>query len=411
MAVFEYKALDSAGKQKKGLLEGDSARQVRAVLRDRGLMPVSVEAAVSRDALASSSRGQRKPWFNFQPRFAVNDLALVTRQLATLVQAAMPLEESLKAVAEQCEKPRLSSMVMAVRGKVLEGYTLANGLREYPQAFDELFCSTVAAGEKSGHLDTVLNRLADYMEQRQITRQKVVQATVYPVVLAVIAVAVVALLLAVVVPKVVAQFEHLGSTLPLSTRILIGLSDFVRDWGLLLLVAVIGAIAVWKRLLLRPAVRMAYHRWLLTLPVLGKVTRGMDTARYARTLSILVSSAVPLVEAMAIGAGVLAYLPIREATAQAVARVREGASLRAALAETKMFPPMMLHMVASGERSGELEQMLGRAADNQEREFDTLMTIAMGLLGPVVLVVMAGMVLFIVVAILQPIIALNNLVR
>lgn len=411
MAVFEYKALDSAGKQKKGLLEGDSARQIRAQLRDRGLMPVSVEVAVSRDAPASSSRGQRKPWFNFQPRFAVNDLALVTRQLATLVQAAMPLEESLKAVAEQCEKPRLSSMVMAVRGKVLEGYTLANGLREYPQAFDELFCSTVAAGEKSGHLDTVLNRLADYMEQRQITRQKVVQATVYPVVLAVIAVAVVALLLAVVVPKVVAQFEHLGSTLPLSTRILIGLSDFVRDWGLLLLVAVIGAIAVWKRLLQRPAVRMAYHRWQLGLPVIGKVARGMDTARYARTLSILVSSAVPLVEAMAIGAGVLAYLPIREATAQAVTRVREGASLRAALAETKMFPPMMLHMVASGERSGELEQMLGRAADNQEREFDTLMTIAMGLLGPVVLVVMAGMVLFIVVAILQPIIALNNLVR
>ncbi len=411
MAVFEYKALDSAGKQKKGLIEGDSARQIRAQLRERGLMPVSVEVAVSRDAPASSSRGQRKPWFNFQPRFAVNDLALVTRQLATLVQAAMPLEESLKAVAEQCEKPRLSSMVMAVRGKVLEGYTLANGLREYPQAFDELFCSTVAAGEKSGHLDTVLNRLADYMEQRQITRQKVVQATVYPVVLAVIAVAVVALLLAVVVPKVVAQFEHLGSTLPLSTRILIGLSDFVRDWGLLLLVAVIGAIAVWKRLLQRPAVRMAYHRWQLGLPVIGKVARGMDTARYARTLSILVSSAVPLVEAMAIGAGVLAYLPIREATAQAVTRVREGASLRAALAETKMFPPMMLHMVASGERSGELEQMLGRAADNQEREFDTLMTIAMGLLGPVVLVVMAGMVLFIVVAILQPIIALNNLVR
>ncbi len=322
----------------------------------------------------------------------------------------MPLEESLKAVAEQCEQPRLSSMVMSVRGKVLEGYTLANGLREYPQAFDELFCSTVAAGEKSGHLDTVLNRLADHMEQRQITHQKVVQATVYPVVLAVIAIAVVALLLAVVVPKVVAQFEHLGSTLPLSTRILIGLSDFVRDWGLMLLVALMLLIAGWKRLLQRPAVRMAYHRWQLRLPVIGKVARGMDTARYARTLSILVSSAVPLVEAMAIGAGVLSYLPIREATAEAVMRVREGASLRAALSATKMFPPMMLHMVASGERSGELEQMLARAADNQEREFDTLMTVAMGLLGPVVLVLMAGMVLFIVVAILQPIIALNNLV-
>lgn len=409
MAVFEYKALDSAGKQKKGLLEGDSARQIRSQLRERGLMPVSVEAAVGRDAPASST-GKRKPWFSFQPRFAVKDLALVTRQLATLVQAAMPLEESLKAVAEQCEQPRLSSMVMSVRGKVLEGYTLANGLREYPQAFDELFCSTVAAGEKSGHLDTVLNRLADHMEQRQITHQKVVQATVYPVVLAVIAIAVVALLLAVVVPKVVAQFEHLGSTLPLSTRILIGLSDFVRDWGLMLLVALMLLIAGWKRLLQRPAVRMAYHRWQLRLPVIGKVARGMDTARYARTLSILVSSAVPLVEAMAIGAGVLSYLPIREATAEAVMRVREGASLRAALSATKMFPPMMLHMVASGERSGELEQMLARAADNQEREFDTLMTVAMGLLGPVVLVLMAGMVLFIVVAILQPIIALNNLV-
>ena len=301
-------------------------------------------------------------------------------------------------------------MVMSVRGKVLEGYTLANGLREYPQAFDELFCATVAAGEKSGHLDTVLNRLADYMEQKQITRSKVIQATVYPVILLVIASGVIALLLAVVVPKVVAQFDHMGSTLPLTTRILIHISDFVRDWGLLLVGAMMLALAGWKQALKKPSVRHRYHRVLLNLPTIGKVTRGMDTARYARTLSILVSSAVPLVEAMAIGAGVLAYLPMRDATAQAVARVREGASLRAALAETGMFPPMMLHMVASGERSGELEQMLGRAADNQEREFDTLMTIAMGLLGPLVLVLMAGVVLFIVVAILQPILELNNLV-
>lgn len=407
MAVFEYRALDSAGKQKKGLIEGDSARQVRMVLRERHLVPVSVEPAVQRDT-ASSSSGKRK--FSLSRGFSVTDLSLVTRQLATLVQAAMPLEEALKAVAEQCEKPRLSSMVMSVRGKVLEGYTLANGLREYPQAFDELFCATVAAGEKSGHLDTVLNRLADYMEQRQVTRQKVIQATVYPVILLVIATAVISLLLAVVVPKVVAQFDHMGSTLPLTTRILIGISDFVRSWGLLLLGVLMLALAGWKRLLKRPHIRHRYQATLLRIPAIGKVMRGMDTARYARTLSILVSSAVPLVEAMAIAAGVLGFLPIRDATAQAVTRVREGASLRAALAETKMFPPMMLHMVASGERSGELEQMLGRAAANQEREFDTLMTVAMGLLGPLVLVVMAGMVLFIVVAILQPIIELNNLV-
>ena len=408
MAVFEYRALDGAGKQKKGLIEGDSARQVRALLRERNLSPLSVELAAQKADQPASSGGQRG--FSMSRGFAVADLSLITRQLATLVQAAMPLEEALKAVAEQCEKPRLSSMVMAVRGKVLEGYTLANGLREYPQAFDELFCATVAAGEKSGHLDTVLNRLADYMEQRQITRSKVIQATVYPVILLVIASGVIALLLAVVVPKVVAQFDHMGSALPLTTQILIVISDFVRDWGLLLLGALLLALAGWRQALKKPAVKLRYHRFLLGLPTIGKVTRGMDTARYARTLSILVSSAVPLVEAMGIAAGVLGYLPMRDATAQAVARVREGASLRAALAETRMFPPMMLHMVASGERSGELEQMLGRAADNQEREFDTLMTIAMGLLGPLVLVLMAGVVLFIVVAILQPILELNNLV-
>ncbi len=404
MAVFQYKALDSKGRQKKGILEGDSARQVRQHLREKGLVVTDVTVTHDRKA------GPAKKRFRLGGGVSAAELSLVTRQLATLIQSAMPIEEALKAVAEQCDKASLSTMVMAVRGKVLEGHTLADGLREFPQAFDDLYCATVAAGERSGHLDKVLNRLADYTEQRQATRAKMIQALVYPIVLLVIATGVISLLLAVVVPKVVAQFEHMGQTLPLMTRILIGASDFVLAYGLMIVVALGVSLVLIQRLLQKPDIRLRYHRWQLSWPVLGKVFIGLNTARYARTLSILTSSAVPLLEAMRIAGEVLTNLHIRGATAEATGRVREGSSLRAALSESKLFPPMMLHMIASGERSGELEQMLSRAADNQEREFDTLMGIALGLMGPLVLVVMAGVVLFIVVAILQPIMALNNLV-
>ncbi|MBD1391109.1 type II secretion system inner membrane protein GspF [Neiella sp. HB171785] len=409
MAVFQYKAISAEGKQAKGVEEAESARQARQQLRERGLMPTQLTEVTDSRAAKSDSA---KPSFRsrFRGKISTTDLSLMTRQLATLVQSGLPIEESLHAVAQQSEKQRIASMIMAVRGRVLEGHSLADSLRGFPQIFDELFCATVAAGEKSGHLDEVLNRLADYNEKRQDTRGKVIQALVYPIVLTVIAIGVISLLLAVVVPKVVEQFLHMGQTLPLATRILIGASDFVRDYGIFLLVAVMLIAVVVQRVLSIKRYRFRWHQVQLKLPVAGKVVRGLNTARFARTLSILTASAVPLLDAMRIAGDVLLNLQMKDALRKAADRVREGSSLRASLQETKLFPPIMLHMIASGEKSGELEQMLGRAADNQDREFDSAMTIALGLLGPLVLVAMAAVVLFIVVAILQPILEMQNLV-
>ena len=402
MAAFEYKALDKSGKQLKGVFEGDSSRQIRQQLREKGLMPIEINQVVNQPARSQSWGLKRK--------ISAADLALITRQLATLVQSALPLEESLKAVAEQCEQPRLKSMVMAVRSRVVEGYTLADSLAEFPQVFDKLYTAMVAAGEKSGHLDLVLNRLADYTEQRQQMRSKLMQAMIYPCVLTFVAISVIALLLALVVPKVIEQFIHMGQELPTSTQILIASSDFVRDYGLGILVALMLLMVLFKRWLRKPANELRYHRWLLKLPVIGKVSRGLNTARFARTLSILTASSVPLLESLRIAGEVLANQQIKQAVSEATNYVREGSSLRASLQQTKLFPPMMLHMIASGEKSGELEQMLERAADNQDREFESLTSMALGLFEPMLVVTMAGVVLFIVAAILQPILALNQLV-
>jgi len=413
LAVFEYKALDAKGRQRKGVKEADTARQARQLLRDEGLMPTQVtETAATRKSdnnRLAASRG-RGLSLRRQPSVSVTDLSLLTRQLATLVQSGLPVEEALHAVAQQSDKSHLTSMMMAVRGKVLEGFNLADSLRLYPSVFDDLYCATVAAGEKSGHLDTVLNRLADYVEGRQQTKSKMLQALLYPVVLMVIAFGVITVLLTSVVPKVVEQFQHMGQTLPLATRALIASSDFLLAYGLYLLLAVVLLALSLNQMLQKPANRHRYHKLQLKLPMFGKVMLGLNTARYARTLSILTASAVPLLEAMRISGEVLLNLEMKAKLEEATARVREGTSLRAALTATSLFPPIMLHMIASGEKSGELEQMLGRAADNQDREFDNMMTVALGLLGPLVLVLMAVVVLFIVVAILQPILELNNLV-
>ncbi|MGL5162054.1 MAG: type II secretion system inner membrane protein GspF, partial [Plesiomonas shigelloides] len=312
--------------------------------------------------------------------------------------------------AEQCEKNRLKSLMLAVRTQVLEGHTLADSLRAYPLVFDELFCAMVAAGEKAGHLDAVLSRLADYTEQRQYMKGKLLQAMIYPLVLTVVAIGVIAILLASVVPKVVAQFDHLGQALPRSTQLLIALSDGVRDYGLWLVGALLVLGVLVQRLLRQPALRLRWDRFWLRLPLLGKVSRGLNTARFARTLSILSSSSVPLLEGMQIAASVASNRYVRSQILTAAERVREGSSLRAALGSSGLFPPMMLHMIASGERSGELEPMLLRAADNQDREFEALVTLALGIFEPLLIVSMAGVVLFIVVAILQPMLQLNNMV-
>ncbi|WP_337880018.1 type II secretion system inner membrane protein GspF [Rheinheimera sp.] len=404
MAAFDYQALDARGRKTKGVMEADNARHARQLLREQKLTPLSLELVARQEKLLSAGSG----WF--KPRVKASELALITRQLATLVEAGLPIENALYAVAEQCDKARLKSMMMAVRSKVVEGYSLAEGLAEFPYVFDHLFSSMVAAGEKSGHLDAVLNRLADYTEQRQHMRSQILQALLYPAILTLVAIGVISVLLAAVVPKIVGQFEHMGQSLPGSTLFLIAASDFVRDYGLLVLGLIILAIAAFKRALRKPAFQLKVDRRLLRLGLVGKVSRGLNTARFARTLSILNASAVPLLEAMRISSDVLENTYMRQAIGEATAKVREGASLRSALEQTKLFPPMMLHMIASGEKSGQLDGMLERAANTQDREFETLVTVSLKVFEPVLVVSMAGIVLFIVMAILQPILALNNLV-
>jgi general secretion pathway protein F len=404
MAAYEYQALDAKGRRKHGVLEADSARQIRQQLREQGLTPLEVTETVEkaqREAIGFSL---------WRPSISTADLALITRQLATLVAAALPIEESLKAVAEQCEKPKQRTLISAVRGKVLEGHAMAEAMGTFPSVFDQLYRAMVAAGEKSGHLEKVLNRLADYTEQRQQMKNKLLQAMIYPIVLTLVAVGVIGILLSSVVPKVVEQFVHMKQQLPLSTRILMGASDFVRDYGLgLVLLAGLALLFFrwWNR---KPERRIRYHALLLRLPVIGRVARGINTARYARTLSILNSSAVPLLEGMRISGEVLTNDHARARLVEASERVREGSSLRTALEQTKLFPPMMLHMIASGERSGELDNMLERAADNQDREFEGQVNIALGVFEPALVVSMAAIVLFIVMSILQPILELNNMV-
>jgi general secretion pathway protein F len=405
MAAFAYKAMDKNGKNKSGVLEGDNARQIRQQLREQQLIPMEVSQ------VAEKERQSQQGLQLFKAKISAADLALLTRQLATLVEAALTIEEALFAVAEQCEKPRQKNMMMAVRSKVVEGHTLADAMAEFPHVFDTLYRSMVAAGEKSGHLDTVLNRLADYTEKRQQTRSQVTQALVYPMIMLVVAVSIIILLLTVVVPKIVGQFQTMGQELPTITQILINISEFLQHYGLVLAIVIILVTIFIRQVLQQPVMKKRYHAFILTLPVIGKVSKGLNTARFARTLSILSSSAVPLLEGMRISSDVLENLYIKDAVKTASVHVKEGSSLRAALEQTKIFPPMMMHMIASGERSGELQQMLGRAADNQDRQFESLVSVSLKVFEPMLIVSMAAIVLFIVLAILQPILALNNMVN
>lgn len=404
MGAFEYIAVDTTGRERKGVLEGDTARQVRQMLRDQALLPVSVSE------VAQTESRRRRASFTVRRGISAADLALLTRQLATLVRSGLPLEEALYAVSEQTEKPRIRSITMGVRAKVMEGHTLADGLADFPAVFPELYRATVAAGEQSGHLDTVLERLADYTESREQLRSRTINAMMYPVLLFIVCAAIVTLLLTFVVPKIVTQFENSKTDLPLLTKILIAFSDFLRDYGLVLLGGMIVAFMLFRRWLRDPAARRRFHAFLLRIPLLGKVVRGTNTARFARTFSTLTSSAVPVLEAMRISGEVVTNLPMRDAVQDAAARVREGAPIGRSLGAARMFPPMMIHLISSGETSGDLETMLDRAATNQEREMDAILGAAVGLLGPLMILVMGGLVLLIVLAMLLPIFRLNQLI-
>ena len=409
MAAFDYQAVDRKGRTKKGVIEGDTPRQARALLREQGLMPTEVTPTLARNKSKLGASGKVEKQKD-KGKVSAAELALITRQLATLVESGLPLEEALMAVSEQGEKNRIKSMIMGVRTKVTEGYGLAESMAEYPKVFNRLYRAMVAAGEKSGHLDKVLNRLADYTEQREQMRSQLIQALVYPVIMTVVAIGVVAILLTKVVPQIVGQFEHMGANLPGSTKFLIASSEFLQANGLFIVLFIAIVMLAFSELLKKPKFEMAYHERIITLPGIGKVAKGLNTARFARTLSILSASAVPLLESMKISGEVLDNLYIKQQVKLAADKVREGSSLHLSLEQTKLFPPMMLHMLASGEKSGQLDQMLGRAADNQDKEFEALVNISLKAFEPALMVVMAGVVLFIVMAILEPILKLNTFI-
>ncbi len=402
MPAFEYRALDSQGRSRKGVLEGDTPRQIRAQLRERGLTPLQLEE-VSRRTGQTRQRGG--------VRVNPTDLALLTRQLATLVGSGLALEEALYAVASQSDKARLKTLLMAVRSRVLEGHTLADGLADFPQVFPDLYRATVSAGEQSGHLDLVLERLADYTESRQQLRQKTLLALFYPLLLSSVALLVVIALLTYVVPQVVQVFAGLKQELPWLTRALIQLSSFLQNYGLWLFMGLTAAVFVGRYALRFDSVLLQFHHLILRLPIIGRLEQGLNAARFTRTLSILSASGVPLLEGLRISAQVIANRPMQAAVRDTTERVREGTSLHNALENSRLFPPMTIHLIASGEASGKLETMLERAAQNQEREIETIISVILGLFEPLLILVMGGVVLTIVLAILMPIFELNQLVK
>ena len=403
MAAFEYTALDTSGKQLKGVLEADSVRQIRQILRDQNLVPLDVDVAAQRKSRTSSG-------FTRSRRIGALDRVMLTRQLATLIAAGLPIEEALQAVAQQSEKQHVTALVMGIRSRVLEGHSLASSLAEYPQSFSEMYQSTVAAGEQSGFLDKVLENLADYTERLFESRRNVEMALLYPVMLTVLAFAIVGALMVYVVPDMVGVLENTGQELPWATRFLIGTSELARDYWWAILAAIAIAVTGVRWLLVQPSVRLTWDRQKLSFPVAGRISRSSNAARYANTLSILSGSGVPLVEAMNIASDVVSNTWLRRRLADSTQRVSEGSSLRAALETVGYFPAMLLHMVASGEASGELDTMLDRVATYQQAEVERIVTTLVRLFEPMMLLVMGGLVMFIVMAILLPILNMNTLI-
>ena len=406
MSAFNFRALDTSGKLIKGVIEADSERHVRTQLRARDLKPVEV--------IASSSSAKEKAiggWHGlFRARLSQRDLALLTRQLATLIQSNLPLDEAISATAQQARRARVKALVLQVRSRVVEGHTLAYALGEFPRVFNEMYRAMVRAGESAGFLGTVMERLAEYTENRQYTQQKLKMAMVYPIILMLVAVSVISLLMIFVVPQLVGLFVHTKAELPALTKALIAVSYFFSHYALIALALIIAAIWSLRRLLRDPKRRRIWHRVLLKIPFVSGLLVAMDTARFASTLSILTSSGVPLLEGLRIAGEVLTNLELREASRQVANSVQEGSSLNRALAQTELFPPMMVHMVASGEVSGELEAMLARSAQNQERELEMTLGGLMAIMEPAMVVLMAVIVGTIVLAILLPIIQMNKLV-
>ncbi|OTG72706.1 type II secretion system protein GspF [Acinetobacter sp. ANC 4169] len=401
MPAYQFTAIDASGKQQKGVLEGDSARQIRQQLRDKALIPVTVDPVEQKDKHNSTR------WF--QKKITAYDLALFTRQLSVLVAAAIPLEEALRAVGKQSEKAHVQNLLMSVRSKVMEGHSLANALQQAGRLPD-LYIATIAAGERSGHLDLILDQLADYTENRFTMQKKVQGAMIYPIILMLMSFAIVMGLMTYVVPDIVKTFDQSKDALPWITVALMKASDFIRvAWPFLLVAGVVGFTGL-LRFLRTTAGHYAFDRLTLKLPLLGKLSRGINAARFASTLSILTQSGVPLVDALKIGAAVSNNWVIRDAVNLAAERVTEGGNLATQLDRSGYFPPMMVQMIKSGEASGELDRMLARASTMQDREVTTLISTLLALLEPLMLILMASIVLVIVIAVMLPIVNMNNMI-
>ena len=403
MSAFEYLALDQSKRETKGTIEAETAKHARNALRNQGLIPIKITAVTSKKIHNSFRLSLKK-------RMGANDLAILTRQLATLNRSGLPLDESLEVIAKQHEKPRTKQIILAVRSRVLEGYTLADSLGDFPFAFPKMYCTTVAAGEESGHLDAVLERLADFTESRQELQQQIKNAMIYPMVLAITAISIISFMLAYVVPKVITIFINYNQQLPVLTRIMISCSEFLQNYWLLMIGIIFSLILLGKILLKKTFYLRKYHHFLLKLPLIKKLTIGINTARFTRTLGILAGSGVPILKALKISSQVVTNMPMRSAIEVSATRVEEGEMISRSLSISQLFPIMVIHLIASGEASGNLDEMLLRAAKNQEKEVDNLISTLIGIMQPLLVIIMAIIVLLIVLAILLPIFEINNLI-
>lgn len=412
MGAYSYQALDANGKTVKGILEGDSERHVRTLLRQRQLKPLDVRSTSQkrvRPGTEAATSG-RKLFGGGGPKLGYKDIALVTRQLSSLLQSGLPLDEVLQAAATQSRKPTIKSLLLQVRARVLEGLSLGQAMAEAPKAFNNLYRAMVRAGESAGFLGPVLEQLAEYTESSQETRQKIQMAMMYPVVLLCVSMGVVMALMAFVVPKLTGMFTQTKQKLPLITEILIGTSDFIVNYGLFALLGIIGAVVLFKQALKAPERQLRWHRLLLKMPLFGNFMRISESARYANTLGLLVKSGVPLLEGLRIASQVLTNRVLQDAAKTIAVSVQEGTSLSRAMDQVDEFPPLIVQMVASGEANGQLADQLLHAARNQERELSFTLGTMMGLMEPAMILFMAGMVFFIVMAIMLPIFQMNQMV-
>jgi general secretion pathway protein F len=406
MPAFRYEAVDLGGATHKGVVNADNARSARADLRTQGLTPLAVEAiAAQLDAAGvAKSRG-------FGERLSQVELALFTRQLASLLEAGLPLEQAFTALLEQAERPYMRDLIASIRSEVMGGASFSDALSRHPRDFAEIYRALVASGEQIGQLARVLSRLADYIERRNALVQKVRLAFTYPAIVTVVAFAIVIFLLTYVVPQIVSVFANTKQKLPLLTVMMLGVSNFVRAYGIYVGILLVGAWFAWRRALRNPDLKRRWHTWLLTAPVYGKFERSLNTARFASTLAITTGSGVPILRALDTSRDTLSNVAMKELVEQATASVREGASLARALSAQKHFPPMLVHMIRAGEITGELPAMLERAANSQQQDLERRTLTIAGLLEPVLILAMGLVVLLIVLAVLMPIIEINQLVQ